>query len=154
ARHVGHEAAGVHHATRRHGGGVAARGARAAGGYAGGWVLQPRVTRSICYPASGAPHRPERRRASRRAATLHSIFAGWQPDTIRRRRLFVTFCHSGTLRRSAGIGRMSTRMRFVLHLFSRVRNTLPVTTFGQLPTVDSLDLNSRSGKEQENRDER
>src|SRR5262245_11038608 len=53
-----------------------------------------------------------------------------------------------------GIGRMSTGMPFVLHLFSRVRNTLPVTTFRQLPTVDSLDLNSRSWKEQENRDER
>ena len=34
-----------------------------------------------------------------------------------------------------GIGRMSTGMPFVLHLFTRVRNTLPVTTFTHLPIV-------------------
>ena len=53
----------VHHAARRRGGGVAARGARAAAGDAGDWVPPPRIARHVCGSCCAHSARASRRPA-------------------------------------------------------------------------------------------
>ena len=73
----------VHHAARRRSGGVAARGARAAGADAGCWLHEHQYFGRKCPGLiSRVPPRSLRKPASSRAKTWRSNTAGRKADTI------------------------------------------------------------------------
>src|SRR5262249_22719437 len=76
-----HRTTGVAGRTRRRGGSVAARGARAAGGNAGGRVFEPRGVAGVrLLPADWPPARLEPTRLRRRPEPVDRISLGGKPS--------------------------------------------------------------------------
>src|SRR5262249_10651403 len=74
------QTASVRHAARRRGGGVAARGTRAAGGNPSDWVLKPRVTGIRRLPADRPPAGFEPNRLRLRPKPGDRISLGGKPS--------------------------------------------------------------------------